>query len=106
MKFEDLIETGHKRQSVSYDPYHGKPDDYYSSDDHHNHNQNNIQQQVLQKLKENPALKALLTMLGIVVIIALIIAIVMYFPQIIKLAVFIYEKGLSGVIDYVLNSIK
>ncbi len=104
MKFEDLMEAGHKRHSVSYDPYHGKPDDYYSSDDHYK--KNNIQQLLLDKLKNNPVLKVVLIFVVIILLIAVIIALVLLFPQIIKLLSFINEKGLSGVIDYVLNSIK
>jgi hypothetical protein len=104
MKFEDLIEKGHKRTQVSLDPYYGKPDDYYSSDPPYK--QNTIQQLILNKLKNTPALKVIMIPLAIVIIIAFIIAIVTFFPQIIRLLEFIYDNGLTGVIDYIINSIK
>ena len=63
------------------------------------HKDKDFQQFILNKLKDNPKLKDTLIHVVISLVIGMIILIVVFFPQIIKLVGFLYDKVGSGLID-------
>jgi hypothetical protein len=104
MGLEDFFEQDHKRKRYGYGHDYKGHDNHHSSHSYDKHS--NIQQQYLEKIMNNPALKKLLITVVVVVLLLAIALIILFFPLINKLISFITQNGVQGIIDTLWNGTK
>ncbi|MEI6455596.1 MAG: hypothetical protein WCO93_04855 [bacterium] len=105
MGFEDFFE--HRNKDSRYDHHDDHHQSYYNQtryrDDHypsrHGHDDQNYLLNILSSIKNNPKLRSLVIVAGIIILVIAVILIIALLPLIIKLINYIGQIGLQGIID-------
>jgi hypothetical protein len=104
MEFDEIFEQGNKHRKYDNDKHYGHDDHHQKSNFQGEHN--DIKVMILNKLRNNPKLKALLIAASILTIAVIIILIILIFPSIIKLFGFLGENGIQGLLDSIWSGTK
>lgn len=104
MGFDDFFEHGHKHHKHGNDHNYRHDDYQYSSNSHNTHS--DIKYQLLDKLKSNPKLRALLIIAAIIVLLIIIVVIILLIPLLMKLLHFVSQNGIQGLIDIIWKGTK
>jgi hypothetical protein len=104
MKFDDIFEQGNKHgRQGRYG--HADNEGYFETSGHRNE-ESDVKSMVLNKLKENPKLKAWLIAGLVFITIAIVLLIILLFPAIMKLLDFIGQNGIKGLLDSIWSGSK
>ncbi len=110
MGFDDFFEHNSKHRSHGHEYNHGQYDNYghnkYRQPSHSYHQHTDIKYMLLNKLRDNPKLKAILIFVVILVVIVVVGAVIMLFPLIYSLLNYITENGIQGIIDAIWKGTK
>jgi hypothetical protein len=104
MGFDDFFENENRHSR------HGRDHDYDYNDHNqrsHSYNQHtDIKQQFLNKLKNNPQLKTLIIVAGVVILIIVVIVAILLIPLIMKLFHYLSENGIQGIVNTIWKGTK
>jgi hypothetical protein len=104
MGFEEIFEQDNNR--YKHDKYSQYGHGEYDQTSRPHSDGNDLKLMVLNKLRKNPKMKALLVVISIILIIVLIILLVLFFPVLLRFLGFISENGIKGVLDSIWTGTK
>ena len=104
MGFDDFFEHGNKHHKRGRDHHSNYQDDYHQSSPNYKHQ--DFKMIFLQKLQNNPQFKTML-IIGVIVFLVLIVFILaLLFPLLFKMAQYVGENGIQGLINTLWNGTK
>jgi hypothetical protein len=110
MGFDEFFGHGNKHHNRGHEYNHGKYDEYghnkYRSSSHSHSQHSDIKHMLLNMLRDNPKLKAILIFAVILVAIVVVGVVIMLFPLIYNVLSYITENGVQGIIDAIWKGTK
>jgi len=102
MGFDDFLEHGNKSHKQDYN----HRDDNFHQSSHSTSKHQDYILMFLQKIKNNQQLKIVLVIVVIVLFILLVFILTLLFPFLLKMAHYLSENGIQGVVNTLWNGTK